>query len=209
MDKEQLEKLGSFIEGNRGKRKFSQSVDLSINFSGIDFSKQDNRLNLEVKLPNGRGKASKVMVFSDDPKINSAAEQLAAKIVPSRDLPTISTDKVRMAELLEYELLAQPSLMPTIAKQLGQFLGPRNKMPRPLMGDVSSTIKGMGKSIFIRSKGKYLPTINCSIGTEKMSKEEIAANVDEVISVIAKKVGRQNIKSAYIKLTMSEPLRLI
>ena len=209
MEKEQLEKLGSFIEANKGKRKFSQSVDLSINFSGIDFSKQDNRLNLEVKLPNGRGKASKVMVFSDDPRINSAAEQLGAKTVPSRDLPTISTDKVRMAELLEYELLAQPSLMPTIAKQLGQFLGPRNKMPRPLMGDVASTIKGMGKSIFIRSKGKYLPTINCSIGTEKMSREEIAANVDEAISVIAKKVGRQNIKSAYVKLTMSEPLKLI
>jgi large subunit ribosomal protein L1 len=209
MEKEQLEKLGAFIDANKGKRKFNQSVDLSINFSGIDFSKQDNRLNLEVRLPNGRGKESKVMIFSDDKNINSKAEQFGAKIVPGSEIATISNDKARQNELLGYELVAQPSLMPTIAKQLGQFLGPRNRMPRPMIGDVGAVIGGMGKSIYIRSKGKYLPTVHCVVGTEKMPLNEIAANVDEVIANVAKKVGRQNIKSVYVKLTMSEPLKLI
>lgn len=209
MEKEQLDKLTAFIDANKGKRKFSQSVDLVLNFSGIDFNKQDNRLNLEVKLPNGRGKVSKVLVFSDDPKINASAEKLGAKVTPGRDIPTIVNDKAMMAELLEYELVAQPALMPSIAKQLGQFLGPRNKMPRPLIGDVSTVVGNMGKSIFIRSKGKYLPTVHCVVGTEKMSAQEIAANIDEVVATISKKVGRQNIKSVYVKFTMSEPLRII
>ncbi|HUC38601.1 MAG TPA: hypothetical protein VL944_00540 [Candidatus Acidoferrum sp.] len=209
MEKEQLEKLGSFIEANKGKRKFNQSVDLSINFSGIDFSKQDNKLNLEVKLPNGRGKESKVLIFSDDKNINAKAQQLGAKIVPSSEIATMANDRAKQNELLDYELVAQPSLMPAIAKQLGQFLGPRNKMPRPLLGDATQVIGGMGKSIFVRSKGKFLPTVHCVVGSEKMQLNELAANIDEVISTIAKKVGRQNIKSVYVKFTMSEPLKLI
>ncbi len=57
MDKETLEKLGTFINENKGKRKFSQSVEVAVNFMGIDMAKQDNRLNLEIKLPNPKGKS--------------------------------------------------------------------------------------------------------------------------------------------------------
>ena len=44
-----------FIEENKGKRKFEQSVELAINFKGVDFSKQANRLSLDILLPNGKG----------------------------------------------------------------------------------------------------------------------------------------------------------
>ena len=209
MEKELLEKLGSFMDANKGKRKFTQSVDLSINFSGIDFSKQDNRLNLEIRLPNGRGRESKLLVFSDDKGINAKVQQLGVRVMPGSEIASITNDKARMNELLEYELLAEPRLMPQIAKSLGQFLGPRNKMPKPLIGNVEGIISGMGNSIYMRSKGKYLPTVHCVVGTEKMDTEKIAANIDEVVGTVAKKVGRQNIKSVYVKLTMSEPLRLL
>jgi large subunit ribosomal protein L1 len=209
MEKEALDKLGEYIEANKGKRKFTQSIDLSINFSGIDFSKQDNRLNLEVKLPNGNGRVSKVLVFSDDNAINAKAQKLGATIIPGSEIQTIASDKKRLGELLQYELIAQPSLMPVIARQLGQFLGPRNKMPRPIIGDISNILGGMGKSIYIRSKGKYLPTVHCSIGTEKMDSNAISANIDETLAVISKKTGKQNIKSVYVKLTMAPPIRLI
>ncbi len=208
MEKEQLEKLSSFIDANKGKRKFTQSVDLSINFSGIDFAKQDNRLNLEVRLPNGRGRETKVMAFSDDQKINAKLNQFGVKIVPGRDITAIAEDKTKLNELLEYELVAQPSLMPQIAKSLGQFLGPRGKMPKPLIGNFDGMLGGMGSSIYLRSKGKYLPTIHCVVGTEKMETQKLAANIDEIVNTIAKKVGKQNIKSVYVKLTMSEPLKL-
>ena len=209
MEKEALEKLGEYIEANRGRRKFTQSVDLSINFSGIDFSKQDNRLNLEVKLPNGNGRVSRVLVFSDDKAISATAQQLGALVVPGSEIQAIANDKKRLGELLQYELVAQPALMPVIARQLGQFLGPRNKMPRPIIGDISNILGGMGKSIYIRSKGKYLPTVHCSIGTEKMDSNAISANIDETLAVISKKTGKQNIKSVYVKLTMAPPIRLI
>lgn len=209
MEKEQLDKLNAFISENKGQRKFTQSVDLTVNFTGIDFSKQDNRLNVEVKLPNGRGRESKVIIFADDKNIVQKAQAAGAKVIPSADLPTITNDKARLNELLECELLAQPALMPMIAKSLGQFLGPRNKMPRPMMGsDVATVVANIGKSIFIRSKGKYLPTVHCVVGTEKMEANQLAENIDEVVGTFQKKIGKQHIKSVYVKMTMSKPLKL-
>ena len=81
MEKETLDKVSAFIAENKGSRKFTQSVELAINFTGIDMSKQANRLNMEVKLPNGKGKAQKVMVFADDKNMVAKATAAGAQIV--------------------------------------------------------------------------------------------------------------------------------
>ncbi|MCL4373471.1 MAG: 50S ribosomal protein L1 [Candidatus Marsarchaeota archaeon] len=209
MDEETQKKISSFIEENKGKRKFNQSVELAINFFDVDFSKQNNRINMDVKLPYGRGKESSIIVFADDRGIVDRLSEFNIKVIPSSQLQTISTEKEKMRELLSSNLFAQPSLMPQIAKVLGTFLGPRNRMPRPLMGDIKKTMSDSLSSISIRSKGKYLPTVHCVVGSEKMDIQKIISNIDEVISQLSKKVGRQHIKSAYVKLTMSKPLKFI
>lgn len=210
MEKEQLEKLSAFVDANKGKRKFTQSVELAVNFSDVDFTKQENRFNMEIKLPHGTGKVRGVMVFADKDSISSAANSVNAKVIRSSELTDITTDKKRMAELLKYELFAEPALMAQIAKALGPFLGPRGKMPKPLMdADIAKVVGESSKSIAIRSKGKYLPTVHCVVGTESMGPAEIAANIDEVIGALVKKVGRPHIKSVYVKMTMSAPLRLV
>ena len=63
MFEEKFSEFEKFIAENKGKRKFKQSVELAVNFKDIDFSKQDNRLNLDIILPNGRGKASNRRCF--------------------------------------------------------------------------------------------------------------------------------------------------
>ena len=210
MEKEIFDKFVTFLNENKGKRKFNQSVDLIINFTDVDFNKPDNRLNIGIFLPKGRGRESKVMLFADDKNIITKAEDAGVAILKSTDIPTIASDKKRLRELLNYELLAQPAIMPMIAKGLGQFLGPKNKMPKPLIGsDVASVANNIKSTIYIRSKGKYLPTIHCSIGTELMNAENLSANIDEVINTFSKKFGKQHIRSVYVKLTMSKPQRLI
>ncbi len=210
METEQLEKFSAFVDTNKGKRKFTQSVELAVNFTGLDFSKQDNRLNMEIKLPNSTGRVRGVVVFADNNKMIDAAAQINAKLIHANQLADLTTDKKRMAELLEYELFAEPSLMPQIAKVLGPFLGPRNKMPRPLIDtDVAKVISESSRSISIRSKGKYLPTVHCVVGAENMKAADLAANIDEVLSSLVRKVGRPHIKSVFVKMTMSAPLRLM
>ncbi|MCL4387724.1 50S ribosomal protein L1 [Candidatus Marsarchaeota archaeon] len=210
MEQEQLEKLRALIEENKGKRKFKQSVELAVNFKGIDFSKQENRLNLQVLLPNGKGKQSEVLVFADDGNISSKAKALGVRVVSGSEIQGIASDKAQLNSLLNYEMIAQPSLMTSVARSMGSFLGPKNKMPKPLIGtDVESMINSVSKSVYLRSKGKYLPTVHCMVGKEDMPLEKISANIDEVINSLAKKLGKQNIKSAYVKLTMSPPVKIL
>jgi large subunit ribosomal protein L1 len=210
MEKEQLDKLSAFVDANKGKRKFTQSVELAVNFTGVDFTKQDNRINLEIKLPNSTGKVRSAIVFADTNKIVDAATQASAKLIHASQLAGITTDKKQMNELLQSELFAEPALMPQIAKALGPFLGPRNKMPKPLLdSDIGKVIKESGRSISIKSKGKFLPTVHCVVGTETMGAAELGANIDEVIGALVRKVGRPHIRSVFVKLTMSEPMRLV
>jgi len=210
MEKETLGKFSAFIAENKGSRKFTQTIELAINFTGIDMSKQTNRLNMEVKLPNGKGKAQKVLVFADDKTMAAKATAAGAQVATGQEMQSMANDKVKMNSLLNYEMLAQPSLMPLIAKNLGQFLGPRNKMPKPLIGqEVDKAVGDITKSIYIRSKGKYLPTVHCIVGNETMEADKVAANIDEVVGAVIKKVGKPHVKSVFVKLTMSKPMKLV
>ena len=208
---EDLEAFNKFIAENKGQRKFKQTVELAINFKGIDFSKQDNRINLEVNLPHGKGKTLKIGVFATDRAITDEAKKNGVEVIDGADIEKIAHDPARLNELLNYELMAQPNLMPVLAKNLGQFLGPRNKMPKPLIGSnvsIANLATEMNKRISIKNRGKNLPTVHCIVGNEDMEASKIYDNVREVLSSVTKKVGSSHIRSAYVKLTMSKPIKV-
>jgi len=200
-----------FITENKGKRKFRQTVELAINFKNINFSDQNNRLNISVLLPNGKGKYNKLAVFTNDKNIIEEARKNGVEVISAEEIPAIANDKQRLNALLNYNLLAQPNLMPTIARALGQFLGPRGKMPKPLMPgtNMAKIANEMNKQITIKSSGKFLPTVHCTVGTEDMEPKKIFENIKEVINSIVAEVSQSKIKSVYVKLTMSKPMRLI
>ena len=206
-----LEELTTFINSEKGKRKFKQSVELAINFRGIDFNKQDNRLNLDVLLPHSKGKSKKVAVFASDKDLIAKAEKSGVTVFRGEEIDQIAQDQARLSSLLKYDTFAQPNLMPAIAKSMGQFLGPRNSMPKPLLGNVNFEEIGShaGRKIQIKNKGKYLPTVHCMVATEDMPPESILDNVNEVVNAVSKKVGQNRVRSVYVKLSMSKPMRFI
>lgn len=206
-----IDEFTTFINENKGKRKFKQTVELAVNFKGIDFTKQNNRLNLDILLPNGKGKSVKLAVFASDRAIVEEANKNGVELIDPKELDAISKDQKRLASLLGFDLYAQPSLMPSIAKSLGQFLGPRNKMPRPLLPGITLTLVSneASKRIAIRSKGKYLPTVHSVVGTEDMEPQKLYANIKEIMENINKKVGQNNVRSVYVKLTMSKPVKFM
>lgn len=208
---ETLEAFTKFIAENKGKRKFKQSVELAVNFKGMDFTKQDNKLNVEIILPNGKGKVTKLAVFASDKTIAEDARKAGVEVIEVSEIEKIAQDQKRLSALTQYDLLAQANLMPQIAKSLGQFLGPRNKMPRPLIGTMNVTrmANDASKRLEIRNRGKNLPTIHCVVGSEDMEPQAIYDNIQEVVSGLTKKVGNNHIKSAYVKLTMSKPMKFV
>ncbi len=205
-----LENLSKFLAENKGKRKFKQTVELAINFKGVDFSKQDQKMNVEVLLPHGKGKVAKVAIFTTERALIEQAQKNGVEVIDGNQLEQIKTDQARLNSLLDYELIAQPNLMPAIAKSLGQFLGTRNKMPKPLLGNVNiaNISQELNKRIQLRNRGKNLPTIHCVIGTEDMEASKIYDNVQEVLGAVQKKLGANHVRSAYVKLTMSKPFKI-
>jgi large subunit ribosomal protein L1 len=210
VDKKKLsDALAKALE-DKGKKKFTQSLELIVNMRGIDFSKSENRLNLDILLPKGKGgKELKIAVIAEDAIGSEAKKAGADLIIPPGDIPTWAA-KDKITDLADnYTLLAQPSLMGAVAKSLGQYLGPRGKLPKPIVGAVTPMVDGAKKSIRIASKGKYLPTAQAFVGTESMSEQDLMENIEAVYDAIKSKVNESSIKSIYLKLSMGKPARAI
>lgn len=195
------------------KRNFRQSVDLMINFSTIDFSKPDSRLNTEVFLPKGRGKPTKTAVIAGDELITQA-KQVAQLVIAKAEIPSYGTDKQKLKHLSdEYDfILCQTDLMAAVGKAMGQVLAPRGKMPKPLPPNITLApfLKRLENTIVVRNRGKFLPTIHAVIGNEEMPSQDLAQNALAVVEAIMPKLPNKegNIRSMFIKLTMGPAIRV-
>ncbi len=209
MDKKKFQDaLNKALEG-KGKRKFAQSVELIVNMRGIDFAKSENRLNLDIVLPKGKGgKELKSAVIAEAAIADEARRAGADLIITPAEIAGYAA-KEKVSDLADnYFLLAQPNQMASVAKSLGQVLGKKGKLPKPIIGNVADMIKRGKNSVRIASKGKYLPVAQAFIGTEKMSADDLVENAETVYEAIKNKVNEGNIKSIYVKLTMGKPERV-
>jgi large subunit ribosomal protein L1 len=193
------------------ERKFSESVELSVNLKELDLTVPRNRIEDEIALPHGRGRPVKVAVFGS-PELCQKIKGVADVTIASTELDDVVKDKKqakRLAEQVDF-FLAEAPLMPTIGKRLGVVLGPRGKMPRPVPPgtDPTNLINALKRSIRVRSKSNR--TFHAAVGNRRMPVPEIAANVDAVLARILGKLerGRSNIESVYVKTSMGPSIRL-
>ncbi len=189
-------------------RKFTEAVELSVNLKDLDLSVPKNRLEEEVPLPSGRGRAAKVAVIGS-PELLQKVRQVADVVVSGQELDEFAKGAKKSVNGIDF-FLAEAPLMPTIGKRLGVVLGPRGKMPKPVApgSDPTNLIRSLQRSVRIRSKGNR--TFHAAVGTRSMKPEEIAKNVDAVLARITGKLerGRSNIESVYVKTTMGPAIRL-
>ncbi len=194
----------------KGKRKFTQSVEFIVNFKGVDFTKQDARLNLSIPLPNGTGKKLGLAVFADG-QLGMDAKKMGADVVMSgAEIPELAKDKVKLKQMMKgYVFFAQPSLMMMVGKNLGQVMGTKDKLPKPIIGgSLDKLAEAERRTVKLKSKGKYLPTVSCLVGNENMEAEKIVENINQVYEAVSNSVGKQSLKSGYIKLTMGKPVKV-
>lgn len=210
MNKKQIRDAIAKALEQKGDRKFIQSVEFIVNFRGIDFSKPENRLNLDIVLPKGKGgKEEKICVIADEPVTNAAKKAGAELTISPADLPKYANKENLKMLAREYKLLAQPNLMAQVAKNLGQYLGPRGKLPKPIVGNVADLIDKTRRGVRLGSKGRYLPVAQAFIGTERMSVDDLTENADAIYEAVKTKVGEPSIRSAYIKTTMGKAVRIV
>ncbi|MCI4335443.1 MAG: 50S ribosomal protein L1 [Thermoplasmata archaeon] len=197
--------------GKASERKFTESVELSVNIKELDLTVPKNRIEEEIALPHGRGRAVKVAVFGT-PELCQKVKGVADVTISSAELDEVAKDKKRSKKLAAQVdfFLAEAPLMPTIGKRLGVVLGPRGKMPRPVPPgtDPSNLVNALKRSIRVRSRGNR--TFHAAVGNRSMPPLEIAANVDAVLGRIVARLerGRSNIESVYVKTSMGPSVRL-
>lgn len=210
MDRKKLaEAINKALE-EKGKKKFKQSVEIIINMRGIDFTKSEHRLNLDVVLPKGKGGKEHKSAIIAEAAMADQARRAGADLIITPDQIAAYAAKEKATDLADnYFLLAQPNLMGQVAKALGQYLGKRGKLPKPLMGNVAELIQRSKNSVRLVSKGKCLPVAQALIGTEIMTTEELADNAEAVYEAVKNKVTEGNIRSVYVKLTMGRPARVV
>ena len=194
--------------GKAPERKFSETLELSINLKDLDLTVPKNRIEEEVALPHGRGRPARVAVFGS-PELLGKIRSVADVVVTSGELDEFVKDAKKTVQGIDF-FLAEAPLMPTIGKRLGVVLGPRGKMPRPLPpgSDPTNLIRALQRSVRIRSKGNR--TFHAPVGNRAMKPEEIARNVDALLARVTSKLerGRSNIESVYLKTTMGPAVRL-
>lgn len=188
------------------KRDFVQSIELIINLKEIDPKSPENRIQELIELPHSPGKENKICIIATGEMALKAKKAGANLVIERRELEVLAGDKKRRKELARtYDFfIAEAPLMPLVGKVLGATLGPKGKMPTPVppTADMKKQIGKYGKTVLVRMRGQ--PVLQCRVGTEKMSNEEIAENVQATTRRVVGKLKRgvQNVRSIYLKSTM-------
>ena len=210
MDRKKITEAITQALTEKGSRKFTQSLEFIINFRGVDFAKAENRLNLDIILPKGKGKEQKVVAFADGQMALEARNAGVLEVIDAAGITKLAADKGRLASYVKtVEFIAQPSLMIAVGKSLGQTLGSRGKLPRPIAGtSVKDAVEQAKRRVRLVSKGKYLPVAQCLIGSEAMDVNDLAENFEAAYEKVKAKVIEPNIKSVYVKLTMGKIVKV-
>lgn len=195
------------------ERKFKQSLEVFVNFKNLDMSKDQNKVNLTVILPNGRGKKQKGLLICED-ELASKSKGKIEKVIMGAELEAIGKNKKKVKRLAnEYDFfISQANLMPLVGRYFGQALGPRGKMPTPVPpnADITPIVERMQKTVVIKTKGKNMPVIHAPIGTEDMDNSQLTANARAVLSAVRDSLPERdnNIKSMYVKTTMGPVIQI-
>lgn len=192
-------------------RNFEQSFDLAVNLRELDMNRPDNRVNIRVRLPNGMG-ARKVLVFASGDLALRARRAGADAVIEPDELEQLASEKKAAKNALkDYDsFVAEAPMMPTVGRVAGPILGPKGKMPTPVppQAPIDEIIERERSTVVLRSRDK--PFVHCIVGKEEMSDEEVAQNIEAVMTNLtrATKRGFGNVKNVYLKLTMGEAVKV-
>ena len=204
------EALDKALESTK-ERKFIETVDMSFNLKDIDLKNPANRVQEEVRLPNGRGKELSIAMFASG-EVASKAKAAGIVVIDPADIEDMGGDKKiakKMAKKHDF-FLSEVAHMATVGRYLGVVLGPRGKMPRPVPPKVDPGLiaNGLKGTVIIRSRDKV--TFHVAIGTLSQSKEELLENAIAVFNRVIGKLERGvgNIRTMFVKTTMGTSVRV-
>ena len=188
--------------------KFDASVDLNVRL-GVDPRKANQMVRGIATLPHGTGKTVRVLALVTPDK-EEEAKAAGADYVGLDDYIA----KIEGGWTDIDIIITMPSVMAKVGK-LGRVLGPRNLMPNPKSGTVTTEV---GKAVTDVKGGKIdfkvdkTGIIHTSVGKASFSADKIYENALEVLQTISKlkpsAAKGTYFKSIYISSTMSPGIEI-
>jgi large subunit ribosomal protein L1 len=184
--------------------KFDETVELHLRM-GVDPRSADQQVRGVILLPNGLGKKTRVLVFTQGEGVR-LAQEAGADYAGAEELIKQIEDG-----WLEFDVsIATPDVMPKVAK-LGRILGRRGLMPNPKSGTVvqpqdlarviTEARKGRAEFRLDRTAIIHLPIGKSSFDKEKLL-ENLAAAVEAIVKAKPSGSKGQYIKSAFLSTAM-------
>ncbi|MCU4137166.1 50S ribosomal protein L1 [Buchnera aphidicola (Sitobion miscanthi)] len=174
--------------------KFNESIDIAINL-GINPKKSDQNIRGSVVLPNGVGRIVRVAVFTQGNNVE-IAKNAGAEFIGMEDL----SEKIKKEGVNFDIVIASPDAMKVVT-QLGQILGPRNLMPNPKLGTITTNIAEAiknAKTGQVRYRNDKNGIIHATIGRINFNIKHIKENLNIFLESIKKSKPPQS-KGTYIK----------
>lgn len=150
--------------------RFDETVEIAVRL-GVDPRQADQNIRGTVVLPQGTGRAVRVLVFAKGEK-EREAQEAGADFVGGDEIVKKITDE----GWLDFDkAVATPDMMGAVGR-IGKILGPRGLMPNPKLGtvtfDVAAAVKDLkaGKVEFRVDKGGivHVPIGKVSFGPERL-----------------------------------------
>ncbi len=177
-----------------GSTKFDQSVECVMHL-GIDPKQADQMIRGAISLPNGIGKARKVIAFCEDGDVEAA--KAAGAIEAGNDE---LVQKIQDGWMDFDVAIAAPKVMGKAGK-LGRILGPQGKMPSPKNGTVTPNVAEAVKD-FAAGKVEYRNdsggNIHAVVGKLSFNEDKLAENIETFLTHI-KRLKPTSAKGTYIK----------
>ncbi len=190
--------------------KFDQTVELHLRM-GVDPRSADQQVRGVILLPNGLGKKTRVLVFTQGEGVK-LAQEAGADYAGAEEL-------IKQIEggWLEFDVsIATPDVMPKVAK-LGRILGRRGLMPNPKSGtvvqpqDLARVIgearKGRAEFRLDRTAIIHLPIGKISFDKDKLL-ENLAAAIETIVRAKPSGSKGQYIRSAFLSTAMGPGFKL-
>jgi len=177
-----------------GSKKYDSTVDAVVRL-GVDPRKADQMVRGTVNLPHGTGKTARVLVFATGANAD-AAREAGADFVGADEL----VDKINEGWLDFDAVVATPDMMGKVGR-LGRVLGPRNLMPNPKTGTVTTDVaKAVGdiKGGKIEFRVDRHANVHFVVGKASFTAEQLAENYGTAIEEILR-LKPASSKGRYIK----------
>ena len=174
--------------------KFDETVDAAVRL-GVNPAHADQMVRGSVVLPNGLGKAVRVLVFAKGQK-EKEAQEAGADLVGNDDV----IEKIKEGWLEFDRVIATPDMMGAVGK-IAKILGPRGLMPNPKVGTVTFDVAGAVKELKagkVEFRVEKTGIVHSPVGKVSFGPEKLRENIHALLDVIVK-LKPASSKGTYIR----------